>query len=54
MSRNLFHSSNIRRAWRGSSFIFATTEPITEAIEAYKAFDERQPGWIKVELESAA
>jgi threonine dehydrogenase-like Zn-dependent dehydrogenase len=23
------------------------------AIEAYKAFDERQPGWIKVELEAA-
>ena len=25
-------------------------EPLTEVIEAYKAFDQRQPGWIKVEL----
>jgi threonine dehydrogenase-like Zn-dependent dehydrogenase len=26
-------------------------EPMTSAIEAYRAFDTRQPGWIKVELE---
>jgi len=25
-------------------------EPLTSAIDAYRAFDERQPGWIKVEL----
>lgn len=25
-------------------------EPLTSAIEAYKAFDLRQPGWVKVEL----
>ena len=31
--------------------ILTQTEPMTGAIEAYKAFDERQPGWIKVELE---
>ena len=29
------------------------TEPLTSAIEAYKAFDQRQPGWLKVELEPA-
>jgi threonine dehydrogenase-like Zn-dependent dehydrogenase len=29
-------------------------EPITSAIEAYKAFDQRQRGWIKVKLEPAA
>jgi hypothetical protein len=26
---------------------------LTSAIEAYKAFDQRQPGWIKVELKPA-
>jgi threonine dehydrogenase-like Zn-dependent dehydrogenase len=31
--------------------ILTQTEPMTGAIAAYKAFDERQPGWIKVELE---
>ncbi len=25
-------------------------EPVTSAIDAYKAFDTRRPGWIKVEL----
>jgi threonine dehydrogenase-like Zn-dependent dehydrogenase len=25
-------------------------KPLTDAIEAYKAFDRREPGWIKVEL----
>src|SRR5947207_12765731 len=25
-------------------------EPLIEVIEAYKAFDQRQPGWIKVVL----
>ncbi len=34
--------------------ILTETEPMTGAIEAYKAFDERQPGWIKVELEPSA
>jgi threonine dehydrogenase-like Zn-dependent dehydrogenase len=34
--------------------ILTQTEPMTGAIEAYKAFDERQPGWIKVELEPSA
>ena len=30
--------------------ILTQQEPLTSAIDAYKAFDERQPGWIKVEL----
>jgi threonine dehydrogenase-like Zn-dependent dehydrogenase len=34
--------------------ILTQTEPITDAIEAYEAFDQRQPGWIKVELDPAA
>ena len=31
--------------------ILTQVEPLTDAISAYKAFDERQPGWIKVMLE---
>ncbi len=31
--------------------ILTQREPLTSAIEAYKAFDKRQPGWIKVELD---
>jgi threonine dehydrogenase-like Zn-dependent dehydrogenase len=30
--------------------ILTEVEPLTNAIDAYKAFDLRQPGWIKVEL----
>jgi len=30
--------------------ILSQQEPLTNAIDAYKAFDTRQPGWIKVEL----
>ncbi|CAB3699804.1 zinc-dependent alcohol dehydrogenase [Achromobacter sp. SIMBA_011] len=30
--------------------ILTRQEPLTGAIEAYRAFDRRQPGWIKVEL----
>ena len=29
-------------------------EPLTDAITAYKQFDQRRPGWIKVESEPAA
>ena len=29
-------------------------EPLESAVEAYKAFDQRKPGWIKVKLEPAA
>ncbi|WP_420137386.1 zinc-dependent alcohol dehydrogenase [Sphingomonas sp.] len=31
--------------------ILSNVEPLSDAISAYKAFDERQPGWIKVELQ---
>jgi len=34
--------------------ILAQTEPITDAIGAYKTFDRREPGWIKVELNPTA
>ena len=30
--------------------ILSNTEPLTDAIEAYKVFDRRAPGWMKVEL----
>jgi len=30
--------------------ILTHAEPLTDAIEAYKAFDRRDPGWIKVKL----
>lgn len=33
--------------------ILTEVEPMTGAIEAYEAFDARQPGWIKVELQPA-
>ena len=33
--------------------ILTQREPITSAIEAYKSFDKRKPGWIKVKLEPA-
>jgi threonine dehydrogenase-like Zn-dependent dehydrogenase len=32
--------------------VLTQREPITSVIEAYKAFDKRKPGWIKVKLES--
>jgi hypothetical protein len=28
-------------------------EPMTDVMDAYKAFDLRQPGWIKVKLDVA-
>jgi threonine dehydrogenase-like Zn-dependent dehydrogenase len=34
--------------------ILTVVEPIQSAIEAYEAFDERRPGWLKVELTPAA
>jgi threonine dehydrogenase-like Zn-dependent dehydrogenase len=30
--------------------VLARTEPIVDAIEAYRAFDQRRPGWLKVAL----
>ncbi len=34
--------------------ILTKGEPIDDAIDAYKAFDKREAGWIKVELKPAA
>ena len=34
--------------------ILTQREPLTSVLEAYKAFDKREPGWIKVELKPAA
>jgi threonine dehydrogenase-like Zn-dependent dehydrogenase len=34
--------------------ILTQREPMTSAIEAYKAFDKRKPGWVKVKLEPSA
>lgn len=31
--------------------VLTQREPITDAIEAYRAFDNREPGWIKVKLQ---
>jgi len=31
--------------------VLTQQEPLTSAVEAYKAFDTRQPGWVKVELQ---
>jgi threonine dehydrogenase-like Zn-dependent dehydrogenase len=31
-------------------FLDSLLEPISNAIEAYKEFDRREPGWVKVEL----
>ena len=33
--------------------VLSQREPMTAAIEAYKAFDLRRPGWLKVELTPA-
>ena len=34
--------------------VLTKTEPMSDAIAAYKAFDKRQAGWIKVELRPGA
>ena len=36
------------------SSVLTNMEPLTSAIDAYKLFDRREPGWIKVELLPAA
>ncbi len=36
------------------TMVLTEQEPMSSAIDAYKAFDERKPGWIKVELEPLA
>ena len=34
--------------------ILSKVEPMTDVIEAYKAFDKREPGWLKTELRPVA
>ena len=34
--------------------VLTQTEPLADAIEAYKAFDLRESGWVKVELRPQA
>ncbi|MNY11162.1 hypothetical protein D3C86_1441770 [compost metagenome] len=34
--------------------ILSQQKPLANAIDAYKAFDKREPDWIKVELEPSA
>ena len=34
--------------------VLTQREPVTGAIEAYEAFNRREPGWVKVELQPAA
>ena len=36
------------------TMILTQQEPMASAIDAYKSFDERKPGWVKVELEPQA
>jgi threonine dehydrogenase-like Zn-dependent dehydrogenase len=36
------------------SKILTQKEPLTAAVEAYKSFDRREPGWVKVKLDLAA
>jgi threonine dehydrogenase-like Zn-dependent dehydrogenase len=31
--------------------ILSHVQPLTSALDAYRSFDTRQPGWMKVELE---
>jgi threonine dehydrogenase-like Zn-dependent dehydrogenase len=33
------------------SEILTQDEPLASVIDAYKAFDKRRPGWIKVKIE---
>ncbi|MDQ2865840.1 MAG: glutathione-dependent formaldehyde dehydrogenase [Candidatus Eremiobacteraeota bacterium] len=49
--RYLFEAvSKVSRGDIDPQKILTEREPISDAIEAYKAFDARSPGWIKVEL----
>ena len=38
----------------GPAVVLGKIEPMRDAIEAYKQFDLRRPGWIKVELKPGA
>jgi len=52
--RYLPHLINlVRNRTLRPSEVLTKVEPMRSAIDAYKAFDQRQPGWIKVKLEPA-
>ncbi|SAK99587.1 zinc-containing alcohol dehydrogenase [Caballeronia calidae] len=56
MKAVVFHGAG-RRVSNGSFDplrVLSNREPMMHVIEAYKAFDQRQPGWIKVALDPAA
>ena len=36
------------------SRILTELEPMTDVMNTYKAFDERQPGWLTVEIDPVA
>jgi hypothetical protein len=40
----------VRRGTLDPRKVLTKVEPLQSAIEAYEAFDKREPGWIKVEL----
>ena len=44
------HLVRMVRAGELDPGVLTEREPVTSAIEAYEAFDRREPGWIKVEL----
>ena len=44
----------VRAGFIDPAIVLTKTEPLTAALDAYKAFDLRQPGWMKVELRPAS
>ncbi|HEY9724768.1 MAG TPA: zinc-dependent alcohol dehydrogenase [Oscillatoriaceae cyanobacterium] len=43
----------VRSGMVDPSLILTQHKPLTSVLDAYRAFDKREPGWIKVELEPA-
>ena len=43
----------VRNGTIDPTHVLTEAEPLTSAVEAYKAFDTRQPGWVKVKLDPA-
>jgi len=48
--KELFSVDLIRTDVVNPSSVLTNLEPLTSTIDAYKLFDRREPGWIKVEL----
>lgn len=49
VTRSAMHEDQLCCAVNLTPFV-TSLEPLSTAVEAYKAFDERQTGWVKVEL----